>query len=276
MEDALFIALGESLGYSKNKNAMRQLLWHCPASSLRQHLRADLLPRFETWTYLLLRSGLDELLLRPSAASGSDSYRRWLSQREYWRSMGHLPLMEPADWHFSRLRPFNSPAIRLATLNEIWHRYSSGNFFSTLLTIARQRLSPIRLLREWRQCLRFPFDGCFTAQLGEVLRLQRMPVHILGEQRLRQFCISGLLPALYHWACHSHNEGFRIYLEQVYESFPATESPALFKRTFSGAGRKRFKALACSGYLQQGYLEWLAMQAARSGLLEPESAKKKA
>ena len=256
-EDVLWIALAEAMGYSKNKFPMRQLLWQYPPGSWAQHLIAADNGPWQLWWLLLYLGGLAPMVLRKSEGARSTALSRdahyliakW--QREC------LPVLSETDWYLSRLRPYNTPFIRLGGLAELWFHWRHNGLFEAFLSEARQRPPYRVLLQKWQQILQHPFRSAFAEKLRCVCGCKRLPTQVLGRERQRQFMLNGLLPMLCSWSEKTANDGFLEYLWGAIETFPATEPQSLLNRLTAGQTALP-EQLRQSGFYQQGLLEWAA------------------
>jgi hypothetical protein len=260
-EDVLWMALAEALGYSKNKFPMRQLLWQYPPSVWEKHLiSADSSP-WQLWWLLVYLGGLAPMVLRKAEGTRSRELCRdahylidkW--QREC------LPVLSETDWYLSRLRPYNTPFIRLGGLAELWFHRRHAGLFEAFLSEARQRPPYRVLLNKWQQILQHPFRSAFAEKLSRICGCQRLPTQVLGGERQRQFILNGLLPLLCSWSEKTANSGFLEYLWGAIETFPATEPQTLLIR-LTGGQTPLPKQLQQSGFYQQGLLEWAAQHQA--------------
>lgn len=260
-EDVLFLSLGETLGYSANKNAFRQLLWQFPASRLGGMFCSPGHSPMDVWFFLVYAGGLGELLLRQSAFRQSGAFPLLFSQHiRNWQNRMIFPVLSATDWHFSRLRPFNSPFIRLAGFAAIWFNFRNTGLFEILLSIARERL-PERLLRNrWQSAIDIRLQPAFIRNLQHMLGFRQLPERAAGNQRQRQFLLNAVLPLMHSWAEQGENFGFLQYIEHIFEQFPSTETPEMLNHFIGGLDRRHpfRKGVQRSGFYQQGLLEWSA------------------
>ncbi len=254
LEDILFIALAETLGYSRNKFPFRQLIWQCPPS----HLESMLPPRQRTpqkvWILLGLRGGL----LQSQHFSG-DAFGVSVDWYNALRQQGQYPRMQLRDWHFARLRPANNPYLRLGALAQLFTRYSPVSLFSRLLEIAMARGSYDTTLRQWREILILRTEPQLAEIIKSITGFREIPVHLLGGNRANQFCLNVLLPLFYFWASRTANNGFATYLESLYEMFPATSDNRIIRQGISNISDPEIrKCLRKRAFYQQGLIEYLS------------------
>jgi len=264
---AFFIALAEALGYSKNKFPFRQLLWDFPPGRIRREIPARYFTPRGIWLYLAIRAGwirLDRL-----GAGGSffpdDGHARQMIEH-YFQSGCH-PVFSLHDWSFSRLRPFNSPFIRMAALAQLLYHFRREGLFTAMLDIAGRRMALSQTIHHWQRRLALPMDQDLQKLLQTQYRFNKLPGKILGQMRIRQFIINGVLPALSYWAQCRGNFGFRIYLDGLYENFPGSETATALKRQLHNcAGTELESLLKHRAFFQQGLLEYMTL------MINPESS----
>ncbi len=257
--DVLFIALAEALGYSKNKFPFRQLLWEFPPGRIRRETS----PRYFTppgiWLYLAIRAGWVRQG-RPGAGRSfipADGRARQMITHYFQR--GCHPVFSLHDWSFSRLRPFNSPFIRMAALAQLLYHFQNEGLFSAMLDIASRRMALPQTIDHWQRRLALSMDRDLRKLLQRQYRFNKLPQKIMGQQRIRQFIINGVLPVLSHWAQCRGNFGFRLYLDGLYENFPGSETATALKRQLRNcAGTELASLIKQRAFFQQGLLEHLA------------------
>ncbi len=260
-ESACGVALAEALGYRRNSAAMATLLRRCPAALLQKNLPPGYRSPRRYWLFWALKAGL----LPVSLPGGGGRLSAWppeiLKEVHLVRQAAGEPLLPATAWRFAGGRPFNAPPWRLAALAQIYYDLSGSGLFAPLREAAARRASPGVLLQAWAAVLQRPLSTGLQEAIAAIYGYRRVPGRTLGQVRLRQFLINGLLPLLHGWAARRRQWGFQIYLEAIYEQFPSAEEAGLLQRWLAQA---RPAALAegvrKSGFLQQGLLEYLAGQ----------------
>lgn len=252
--NTLYLVLAEALGYTQNKFPFQQLMVAVPASRLREYLAPlDYVP-WRIWLYLAMRADL-----LPPFSKLPPQDQQWL---QHFRQQGHLPVLRRWDWHFSRMRPFNQPVLRLALLANWLSCFPGDQLFSQLLEAAIQRLPDRDVFSRWRQALCQPIPILMAQRIQHLFGWHiRRPLQI-GEQRFRQLLINGLLPLLLLWARRTESIGFEMYLESMYEAFPSCETAARIRQCLLAAPKPAQRLpLERSGFFQQGLYQWLALYA---------------
>ncbi len=246
--------LAEALGYTRNAAPMAALMASTPVLQLAAQLPGGWPHPLALWVYFLIRGGFWTGLARHQAGI-PDSVAQLA---EGYLAQGLVPALQLTDWHFSRLRPGNHPLVRLAALAQLLANAPQYNLFSSFLALAQQRRHPRQVLEDWEARLIQPLSPSLRQALRALLRWSRVPEHTLGRQRARQILLNVALPVLLVWARRTGNPGFSLYLESLYEVFPGCEDPGLFQRkTLPPLPREFQLRLKQSGFLQQGFLEWL-------------------
>ncbi len=255
-EDCLYIIFAETLGYAKNKFPLRQLLWETPPSQVYNAISPMQRSPLSIWVYLVLRANLLPDIPGFIKQKHKPSLNLPVHWQKYFRERGVCPLLQKTDWHFSRLRPLNSPYLRLAALAQLLYHYQSPALFQQLLNTAMERPPAKIAAAQWKQALQIPFDTQIANSLGVLFQYKQLPRYTIGTLRLKQFFINGLLPLLTIWAQQRKSEGFRIYLSGLYETFPSAEDAGVLSRQLQQVGDAALaKMIRKSAYLQQGMLE---------------------
>lgn len=252
-ETALYIGLGRVLGYSKNSAPFMRLVQTLPPERLLALVPP--IQRSPLLFYILMgwQSGLFNRPLRLSAHDSSDGFRRTIAfVRDQFA--GRLPLHHQTllQWQFGRLRPQNSPYLRLAGLAQIIHDYQQPGLFRHLSGLFQQRLPLNRLLPEIEQTVCRPLSPAFGPFLQSLLRLKQIPAHSMGKRRCRLFALNILLPLFHLWAEHRQSVGFQWYLKDLYFQFPAVDQNHVLKRILSATDRN----IPQKAYVHQALLEY--------------------
>lgn len=262
LPDTTFISLAIMLGYSQNSAPFRQLLWKCPPTRVFRRFSPASRSPFLFWSWWCWSAGL----LNHSAKSYTAAMEQSLST---FRMGGDYPILSLEDWNFSRLRPSNRPAVRLAGLAQILYDFQQPTLFEKLLEIAMERQPLKETIREWMKCLQRP--------LGEQLRSEvyqfcgQNVVRSIGDERARQCILNGVLPILQVWGIRNNNPGLCAYLESLYEQFPRTENPQLASNLAGQFTDEAVQKLVRqSGFYQQGALEVAALN--KSAIMQPSSS----
>ncbi len=248
-EQTTYLGLARVLGYSKNSTPFMQLVSQLSPSELLRLVPP--IQRSPLVFYVLMgwQAGLLHRALQNIPRQNTTFHQ--IVQHIVRQYQHKLPYQNQQliQWQFGRLRPLNSPYLRLAALAQIIHHYQHTSLFQHLLNIFEQRLPLHRLRQAIVQALRLPLSSSFAPLLQSLLHLNQIPTHTLGEQRIHQFTINILLPLFFLWAHHQNSPGFRWYIEDLYFHFPPADQNHIL-RQFSR------QSLPQRAYLQQGLLEW--------------------
>ena len=253
LENCLFISLAEALGYSKNKFPLRQLLWEYPPSRIFQLLPAGQRSPLSIWVFLMYTGGLVATFPRNDAPPEKETLLRWV---HYFKTRGIPPVLQENDWYFSRLRPMNSPYLRLAAIAQLLYQYQSPGLFQKLLLAAMDRLPTPETISRWHQILRLKTNSRLAAVLKSTSNFKQIPPHIIGQTRLKQFMVNSLLPLLCIWARQTGSYGFREYLSELYETFPSAEDAGVIRAQLDHIDDAVLaETIRKSAFYQQGLLE---------------------
>lgn len=259
-EDVFYIALAEALGYSKNKFPFRQLLWECPPSQVYKTIPPLQRSPFSIWVYWALRGNLLNLqIISRDTSRNVSSSEAAVALYQYFQQRGFYPLLSLSDWNFSRIRPANSPYLRLGALAQWLYQYQSPGLFEKLLSITMERRPLRETIRSWQSCLQLPFDPAIAEAVRQRLKVERVPGAVIGVSRLKQIFLNVLLPLFSVWAERSNNIGFRNYLGGLYESFPASEENRIIEAQSRLVSDPALRVqIRRSGFYQQGLYEYMA------------------
>lgn len=174
-DQALWIALAETLGYRPNKQAMSQLAQRMPIEYLRQHtdLAAPLL------------FGIANFLHPDIHEQAPNDSQRWLEDlwKTWWkhRSEHELSDARAIQWTRTGIRPINHPQRRLAALAHIAQHWPSF----------RKLSEQTESLIDWLEKLDDPFWNHHYTLVSK--RVDRR-LALIGKDRIRDLLINHLLP----------------------------------------------------------------------------------
>ncbi|NOX37980.1 MAG: DUF2851 family protein [Calditrichaeota bacterium] len=265
----LYLVLAEALGYTRNKDPFRQLMVAVPPGRLSEYFGPLEYTPWRIWLYLAMRADLLPTIPQRTHKLHPEE-QQWLQR---FRQQGHLPVLRRWDWHFSRMRPLNQPALRLALLANWLSRFPGDQLFEHLLEAGIQR-QPFRdVLARWRQALCQPVPVHVGRRIQQLFDWHLPQPLQVGEQRFRQLIINGLLPLLLLWARRTDSLGFEVYLEAMYEAFPSCETAARLRQCLAAVPSPVYRPpLERSGFFQQGLYQWLALNAAPASAQVPITA----
>lgn len=179
-----------ALGYSRNKLPFLELARRLPLRLLELVTSEDLpdaerLARRQAW--LLGVAGLLPLVREDSCLCGRLG-PEWLTELErLWIAFPHTVEMFPDDWHLLRVRPNNSPVLRLIAMSYLLHRYGEIGWLKGLVGLVRK--APLS---------RGSHKGL---EAGLVVASDGYPaVTLLGSQRAADIAVNVLLPFTLAWS----------------------------------------------------------------------------
>ncbi len=174
-DQALWIALAETLGYRPNKQAMSQLAQRMPIHYLRQH--AEL-------AYPLL-FGIAGFLHPDIHEQAPLDSQQWLEGlwKTWWKHRGEHELSEERSiqWTRTGIRPINHPQRRLAALGYIAQHWPSF----------RKLSSQTDSLINWLEKLDDPF---WSHHYTLTSKRSDKQLALIGKDRIRDLLINHLLP----------------------------------------------------------------------------------
>lgn len=174
-DQALWIALAQTLGYRPNKLAMSLLAQRLPIHFLHQHTQL-------TAPLLFGAAGFLHPDIHKNAPADS---QQWL--RELWdtwwqhRTNHELTAERAIPWSLAGIRPVNHPQRRLAALSQIAKHWPTFTKLST---------QP-KALTDWLTTLTDPF---WSHHYTLTSKRSEKPLALIGKDRIRDLLTNHLLP----------------------------------------------------------------------------------
>ncbi len=250
---SLYIGLAGSLGYSKNKNAFMRLIKQFSPEKLIGAVHPLQRSPLLFWIMLGWQAGLFN---RPMQNQPHQMKHRLLQVllhvRRQFADQFPISSQNLIQWNFSRLRPHNSPYLRLAGFAQILYHYQVNSLFKEILTIFASRKPLSEILNEVERTLCLPVSPSFQPYFQEILKIRQFPGRAMGRQRCHQFVLNFLLPIYYVWAQIQHQQGFQIYLEGLYFQFPTVDDNHIVRNLI----RNQSHLPQNRGFIQQALLEY--------------------
>lgn len=174
-DQALWIALAETLGYRPNKINMVLLTQRLPIHYLQQH----------THLAFPLLFGVAGFLHPEIHEKSADDSKLWLQDlwQTWWkhRSEHEVTPERRIPWSFQGIRPINHPQRRIAALAHIASHWP---------TFRKLSLQP-KLLTPWLSDLRDPFWSHHFTLTSE---RKDSPLALIGKDRIQDLLVNHLLP----------------------------------------------------------------------------------
>lgn len=251
--DLCYAAFAEALGYRKNQAVMFNLMLSVPASEMANRFDNFSSTSLLRFAALLIYSGLNP----PPRRTGSPLNDAILARLD----RGDIPLFRSTNWSFGKVRPSNRPLPRLAALAQLLPSRRGPSIFPALQASLMERSPLKKVLFDCENLLRRPLTAALKNALCELQPDSNAAQFTLGRQRVRQFVVSSLLPLMWAIAARRQQTGFQIYLEDLYEQFPGSESPDMIKSYVPLKTADSLRALiGKSAFYQQGVLEFYALR----------------
>ena len=210
--EALFSALMEALGYSRNRVPMLRLARELPLGALRS-LIGDGANPLSLEALLLGAAGLlphqrGLLQLTPEGAEHTAELS------DIWRSSGLSPAATPGDWDRAGIRPHNRPERRLAGAAVILARYWRDGLENGLRR-ACENSRPAGILR----ALQAESHGFWASHL-DFHRPSTGAPSLVGAGRAGEMVVNALLPFFYAKAHLTGDADLRSSSLQLYSGAP--------------------------------------------------------
>ena len=225
--EVLYRLLAKSFGMHTNAQPFDQLAQSLPIPCLAKH--KDHTEQVEALFFG--QAGLLE-------EAPSDDYEALL-QREYnfLRHKFGLTPIDPSLWKFARMRPNNSPYVRIAQFAALVHR--SNNLFSMILE--HMRLAEIRqalradLSAYWHTHTRFGASSPYSTKR-------------MSDNTLDLLIINAVCPILYAYAIRKEDETIQERIMSLLELIPPEKNHTI-------EGWKRFGVCAENAFQSQALIE---------------------
>jgi len=205
-DQILYECLLEGMGYAANGPPFLALARSVPLQLLKRHGLGD------RRTMQALLFGAAGLLppMHTVRESESRAYVRMLRRR--WRALRPLPqvsFQHEGDWRFFRLRPVNFPTARIAAFCFLLPSLFAGQLLDRILALLRRPdASPADRRRVLFSLFRFSPDR-FWSRHVHFRGLRCAGGIALGEARVRDLIVNGIIPLLLLYARLSHETGVR-------------------------------------------------------------------
>lgn len=190
-EQLLYEGIMEAAGYSKNSVPFRVLAQAVPLETLRRYALDD------THTIMAVLFGVAGLLPVPSHLQEMESRRYVRILRRRWkqvRSEYTGPLLNEGDWLFFRLRPYNFPTARLATICFLLPVLFGRSLLRRVIEILQaEEPSPLKRLHSLSMLFRFQPDAYWQRHYHFRSGPGGRGIS-LGESRIHEIVVNVLIP----------------------------------------------------------------------------------
>lgn len=212
-EQAWFVTLARAFGFGINADAMEQWALSIPLNQLAHH-RDNL---FQIEAVFYGQAGLltvENLPPHQQADARKDAYYEQLQKEyTYLRHKLNLQLVEKLPWYYLRLRPQNFPTIRMSQL--AWLYYSNKANLSQVISSDDEKYL--------RQTLRTQATPYFQKHylFGSACPYAS---HLLSRDSVSLIFINTLIPMLFAYGRHRHDESLVDRAFQFLERLPAEDN----------------------------------------------------
>lgn len=263
-QQALYEALMESLGYSKNLAPFRELARRLPLSLLRELAQGATSEADREARLAGLLFGTARLLpsQRGDTATGArrsevsplwDAYTR--RAEEAWAWLGGMEPLDQGAWRTFRVRPENHPPRRAGAAVALvrgWSREEVGS----RLRRAVQAPSSRQAARDVVGVLRIGPEGYWSRHWDfSVPRTGRTATALVGEGRAREMAASVALPYLLAFGDWAGDRALESSARAAYSALPAGPANGLARWASTRYLARRGSPVPINSQRQQGLLQ---------------------
>ena len=248
-EQALYRALLEALGYSKNREPFSKLAQRLPLEALRSMVAGKPPEQRQSLLQALLFGAAGLLPSQRGLQIQADPEVQELEG--LWASYRQEGLT-PLDWQFFRVRPENAPPRRIAAAAALVQRFLSGGLVEGLagLMAADQGPSPVQA----RTALAVTVEDWYWAQHVDFGRRWRFNPTRMGGSRAADMVVNVVLPFFHSWAERRSDSRLRERCLELYRDHPPLSPNAITRQMErillpDGAGKVVTSALRQQGLI---------------------------
>jgi hypothetical protein len=266
-DEVLYRGLLDALGYSANREPMRDVATALPFATLTalpytgsMSERATLFEAVLLGAAGLLPSQRPELTAHDWITSDyiEDAERLWQANAPTLS----LPLHKSAitGWQWDRTRPANSPPRRLAAMARLVARYGwsrTGPGLSGSFLDMADAFSPAELAKEWTGMLVVPGDGYWASHSDfgrPLVGLDKEEVALIGSSRAADMVVNILLPLSLAYADTHGKPRLRTHMQAVYAGYRKLAENKITRAMAEEAFGPRKRSAAKTARHQQGLL----------------------
>ncbi len=207
-EEAFYIILARSFGFSTNSQAFESLAKSIPISILAKHKNNIL--QIEALLFGqadLLKSNITDLYLK-----------KLENEYQFLKSKFNLKPMDASQWKLLRLRPDNFPHIRIAQFASLIH--SSSKLFSKIVEHPE-----IDYLRNLFNCEPSAYwSNHYLFEVESVYKKKN-----LGKNSVNSIIINTIVPFLFCFASYKNDELLKEKALQILEQLPSEQNSIILK-----------------------------------------------
>lgn len=191
-EEVVYQGILEALGYSRNREPMRELARRLPWREVRDTARAA--PHHQR------KLAVRRLLLAVAGLPGRmpENMERGAFSLEGVRAVGVAP-MDPRAWCFAGVRPSNQPRRRLEGAAVLLVAYLGVGLLAGFLPLARKKS---------------------VADLRDALTVADESVTLIGRDRALDMAVNVVLPALHAWGRREEDQPLTLSCLGLYQQAP--------------------------------------------------------
>lgn len=223
IEQALYTAVMEALGFKHNKEPMRRLAERLPVARLRE------LPATQAQALLL---GVAGFLPERTVAGRDEATRRYVKRLwdVWWKARDEFAdrLLSRDEWRLAGLRPANFPWRRLAAVAQLLAAH--WELWPKIADALASQPEPKRAAR-LAALLTDLEDPYWSRQFSFASKSQREPELLIGAARARDIVVNVLLPAAVAQGKLLDKSVVTEAAGKIFAAHPPLESNALIRFT---------------------------------------------
>ena len=214
-EQALYRALLDALGYSKNREPFQELAERAPLAMLTGLTAGKAAPRRRRWLEALLFGAAG--LLPSQRRLNVEPAPEVLELERLWASCGG-PGGAPLPWQLFRVRPENAPPRRVAAAAALVDSFLGTGLVEGLADVLGSRPGPEPA--EVRRALTVTQQGYWARHVDFGKDLQKFNPTLLGSSRASDMVVNVVLPFFHAWADERGDARLRERCLELYRGHP--------------------------------------------------------
>ncbi len=246
---SLYRRIMEALGYSRNKLPFLELARRLPLQVLESVTQNNLSENEFLIGQQARLLGTAGLLSAPrlNCCPGDG----WTEELEkLWSACHRARAMSPDVWQLFKVRPNNSPFLRLLAMSYLLFRYREEGFCKGLVSLVE--VTPVeRGFKKLERGLQITIDGYGTDRADSRLVSRRRGLTLLGRGRAADIVVNVLLPFVFAWGQAVSRPETVEKAFDLYRSYPKLAVNSLEKHMAEQLG---LSSLVDSARRQQGLI----------------------
>ncbi|CUS99683.1 DUF2851 family protein [Candidatus Chrysopegis kryptomonas] len=222
-DQLLYEKVMEALGYSKNKLPFQKLAQNLTLKFISEHSFAH------SYEKQILR--IQALLF--GVAGFIDHYsgkkldaetklfidelkKEWMNVRGYY----HREVLHHSEWHFSSVRPANSPAFKLGGASVLIWRMIHEDFYAQLNEIIISNLDVFEKVKRLENLFRVKSEGYWETHYNFGKSRGVKTDYMVGISKAREIVVNAVLPVMMTFSRIFKNRELEKKVIEIYKNFP--------------------------------------------------------